>query len=390
MSSNTRCIFGLNPNEPAVTPRCNLWSAPLPASRRAFGPSPDQAGQEVLPTYGDYFTAARSFLEQDRWAPVRKAVGRLMGRTVNGSEVARVAIYLVKHGAFYHPSYIRARVDGRWWPLVLNVAVRADGQMILDREFHNLDRLNRESAQSFWPQVFEQGWGRTADGRRLPMFLGQWLEGYHEFHLTADAAANGCPVAVWDTGCGYRYLTASQACRVLEQAAEILSYAYNPLTFEAIRQWHHAAGDFVVCMQPGDPGVRLISVRRYAPLVQDVEPDAAAMLEGLLVHLLEISLRLRLDRLDGIGQVACYPPEVIPSICRGFFQGLAAGAALRDLPRDFAPMVKKYCTLHGIAELLSMARVLAGKFAPHCEEQRLVQGMAEAHVAALADALAAT
>jgi len=338
-------------------------------------------------TCGDYFCAAHHFLAQDNLALLCGAIGQRMERPVSAADLDQVAVYLVKHGAFYHPSYIKVKACDRWWRFVLNVAVSSSGQKLLDREFNNLNRLTRELNATFWPSVFGQGYGQTSDGRRLPMFLGQWLSGYYEFHLTAGPDQDHPQVVLWDVDRGRRLLTGWQVQELLRQAAHILAYAYNPLTFEAILNWQHAAGDFVV--NPADDGlsVRLITVRKYAPTIMHADPDVAQMLEALLIYLVDISLRLRLDRLDGTNQMAYHPPDVIPAICQGFLQGLHSAATLRGLPEDFALTVKKFFALHGSPELMPIAHCVVMKYAPDADERPLLQAAAEGHVSELAKAL---
>jgi hypothetical protein len=379
--------FGLSSSEPAISPDSDLWSAPLPASRHAFGQSATDNDFDVQVTYGDYFSAARNFLMQNNSALLCGAINRYMDRPVSAAEFSQVAIYLVKHGAFYHPSYIKVQACGRWWHFVLNVAVSSSGQKLLIREFQNLDKLNRELNIPYWPLVFGRGGGRTDGGRQLPMFLGQWLDGFHEFHLTAGSD-QGCPqVVVWDVDRGQWMLTGGQVQELMRQAACILAYAYNPLTFEAVLDWHHAAGDFVINTAEQGLSVRLITVRKYAPIIEIAEPDVAALLEALLIYLVNISLRLRLDRLDGTNQMACHPPAVIPAICQGFLQGLNSAAALRGLPEQFSLTVKRFLVLHGSLDLMPIAHSVAMQYAPGSDERHLLKTAAEAHVSELAVAL---
>jgi hypothetical protein len=380
--------FGLGPHEPPMTPASELWAAPLPVSRRAFGFPPDKGAFDARITYGDYFSAARDFLEQDQAAVLCRAVGRLAGRRIAPADVVRVSVFLVKHGAFYHPAWVKANVCDRWWSMVLNVAVSDNGRAILEKEFENLERLHQEMTAPYWPWVFGRGNGLTQAGRRLPMFLGQWLDGFHEFHLSALADGEPARVVVWDDEQEKRDLTAFEVQELLRQAALILAYAYNPLTLEAILDWHHAAGDFVVNLDGVGLGVRLISVRRYAPMADIGQPDVAAVLDALLIYLADISLRLRVDRSDGIGRAACHPTDVMPAICLGFLQGIQAGAARRRLPEDFVLMVRRFFALHDTLALMPIVNGILMKYPPEDEARMLLSTDAEAHASALAQALA--
>ena len=126
--------FGLSPSEPAIEPHSDLWSTPLPVSRHAFGRSARDGDFDARVTYRDYFSATHDFLVQHDSALLCNAVGQCMGRPVCAADVERVAVYLVKHGAYYHPSFIKVLACGRWWSFVLNVALSTAGQKILDQE----------------------------------------------------------------------------------------------------------------------------------------------------------------------------------------------------------------------------------------------------------------
>jgi hypothetical protein len=325
--------FGLSPSEPAVTADSDLWSIPLPLEMSAFLGAPAQNDRMPAPTCGDYFQAARDFLIQDEMILLRRAVEQVLGRTVALRDVEGVGVYLVKHGALYHPARVEVSIAGRIVALVLNVAVSARGRQALSVEFGTVSRLTHELARSCWPQLYGHGSGKSADGRSWPMLLGAWLEGFYEFHLAESSAPGELTVVVWDTDRGHWNLTPHQQCLLIGKAAQILTYAYHPLTFEAILDWHHAAGDFVVRPLAGGIDVRLITVRDYAPLVITETADVEAVLDAMVAFVVGMSLRLRLDRLDGVGRPACYPRSVIPAIWTGFCGGLRAAAAQRGRVR---------------------------------------------------------
>ncbi len=338
-------------------------------------------------TYGDYYIAARNFLLKDDLALLRGVLSRLLERPIEVADLERISVYLVKHGAFYHPALVEVAACGQRRPMVLNVAVSTEGQNILRREFQSLIQLNAGQPQKFWPDVFGQGKGVTPGGRQLPMFLGQWLEGFSEFHLTVDPASGGLGVVVWDPHKGHWMLTHGQMRQVIGQAARILAYAYNPLTFESILSWHHGAGDFVVGTAADGPAVRLITVRNFAPFIEADPSDVSAMLDTLLEFLVGTSLRLRLDRLDGTGSAACYPPDVVPAIWEGFLQGLQMAAPLHDLPDDFAQTVRQYLALHSTENLTEVATAIIDQYPSAPDEGVLLQSVVQDHVAALCAAI---
>lgn len=382
-SMRPRFKFALSPDEPVLTPECDLWSAPLPDTRHAFSPSDGYSGARHAMTYGDYFTAVQHFFSRENYALLCSAVRGMTGKSVTPAELIDISVYLVKFGALYHPSYV---VVGGHLPFVLNVAVSPEGRKMIAREYQNLSRLYAEFKAPFWPKVFGIGQGVDLKGRSVPMFLGQWFDGYYEFHLTGEDPQQR-QVVVWDTVKGRKMLNKDQALACMEQAAFILTHAYNPLTFEAIGKWHHAAGDFVIAVDADEIALRMITVRNYAPMIQNKQPDVASILDALLIFLLRISLQLRLDRLDGIGRTACYSDDVVPAICRGFFRGLYMAAPLRGLPDDFDATVKEYVVLHSADQLMPMALALIEKAPFSDEEQDLLRRIIDSHISTFINAL---
>lgn len=371
-----------------LTAESGLWSAPLPASRHAFGRLQGEGAFEADVTYGDYFTATQHFLEQDGYALIRNASGRITGKAVSPIEIEKISVYLLKHGAFYHPACVVAEVGGHQLSFVLNVAVSPKGREMIAREYRSLSHLNTQRPVSFWPPVFGIGQGLDSHGRQFPMFLGQWLDGFFEFHISG-ADADRRHVVVWDTVNGERRLSHGQAVECLRQAACILAYAYNPVTFEAVRQWHHAAGDFVVAFNEEKISVRMIAVRDYAPMIENEAPDVEAMLEALLIFLMEISLKLRLDRLDGVGPMVCHGDQVVPAICSGFFQGLQMAAPLHGLPEDFDATAKHYMALHDTRQLNRVASAVIKNIPAESGERDLLQRKLESHLSGLQRAVCA-
>jgi hypothetical protein len=388
MPFNAPFVFGLSPHEAATSGDSHLWSQPLPVHRHAFGQTGRHDDMEPHLTFGDYFSAARSFLAQNDGALLRRAVGWCTGRRVAPADLDRVGIFLVKHGAFYHPAYVEVSAYGLCLPFVLNVAVSMQGRHCLGLEYQSLAKLNEELAEPFWPRVFGHGSGMCDNSGQLPMFLGQWLTGFYEFHLTAGTSGDLGQVVVWDTDQGHRIITPFQVQELARQAAFILAYAYHPLTFEAVLNWHHAAGDFV--LKPAEKGLKvgLITVRHYAPMIEQVDPDLAAVLDGVLLYLVAISMRLRLDRLDGTGAMACHSDAVVPAICRGFLEGIGHGCAARGLPTDLTTAIQRFLCLHAETELMPTARAVIAGYQHRPDEQSLLLGMLATHVSAMAAALA--
>ena len=110
--------------------------------------------------------------------------------------------------------------------------------------------------------------------------------------------------------------------------AAILTGYFDTRSFAQIYPWHPAAGDFIARIAGDGVAVRLVAARQYGPLVgpPDLPPE-----EALLFFFLNLTLRLRVDRLDGVGEVAWAGPDC---------GGLSLGSGPR---RCMAAWLRKRC-----------------------------------------------
>jgi hypothetical protein len=163
----------------------------------------------------------------------------------------------------------------------------------------------------------------NSDKRKVGFFLGEWFEGFREFHISRP---DGDPkIAVWASNGEIDYLSLENAAIIYEQIAHILTVHYNVDTGEQIFPWHHAAGDFVVGPQAEGFPVKLITVRGYEP-VMEFDPDGIdpgrQMLPPLLFFFLNLTLRAQMDRLDGVGSLVFLGEKILRATVTGFLRGL--------------------------------------------------------------------
>lgn len=304
----------------AISPETPAWREFLPSDRHST-----RSAEGV--SLADYFTALADYLNGSGNPAFQKGVATLFGTPYDAAAVERVDVILEKHGAFYHPARVRVRAAGDVRSFVVNVAVSEAGRRIIAGEYENLCRLGAPEATSALPRVFGLGAGCSPHGA-YPMVLGEWLDGFCEFHLSR-AETGGLRTVVWGADGVNFFLSSDQVDRLYQEVARILSRHYNPVTFEQIFPWHHAAGDFVVRIDAPDLAVRLVTVRQYAPLfahcVADVAPAPAAAdgRAGLLLFLANLSLRTRVDRLDGVGDVVLAEASAIGPTIAGMLAGMA-------------------------------------------------------------------
>ena len=155
------------------------------------------------------------------------------------------------------------------------------------------------------------------------MFLGDWFDGFHEFHLTRRPDREDPAIIVWDGASAPCLLSETQAADLYRNMAMILTACYDPISACQIFPWHHAAGDFVVRVEADGVSVRLITVRDYVPMSGcTAEPDdERSLLDALVVFFIHLSVRMRLDRLDGVSEVAWASDRCLAPMVDGFFLG---------------------------------------------------------------------
>jgi hypothetical protein len=380
------------PGQP-VLPKHPLWRQLLPTSRRTFyAPGSPCAAPEASIPVGDYFLAVQAFIEGAGWEAL---VRILAGRGAHPSAAQVFRIFLAKHGEYYHPARVETEIEGVPYRWVVNVAVSAVGKSFLFKEYALLERLAREFTAAYVPRVYATAEVGAGCGRSLPMFLGQWFPDFHEFHATRDTPGGGQALALWDPDRGPILLDAAQAHAVYRQIARILTYYLSLTAFESIGAWHHAAGDFVVRLEDHQAEVRLITVRDYRPLFRS-RPESGArvravtgLLEALLIFLLNVSVRTRLDRLDGTGDLAWSDPLAVEATVAGVLDGLADKTAPWELPLPIDALFRRFLATCSSEDLLLLCTDLVKKNYPAGSTERcLVQPHVKEHAAALAEAFA--
>ena len=360
-----------------------LWHRHLPQSRQGRANAVRSGpGTADAITYGRYFTAIHRFCAADGWIRMVRAVSRRLGQPIGANDLQRVSIYLEKHGALYHPARLQVMAGGHPLSFVVNVAASDAGRQPLPIEVRALERLNDQRPFGWLPAVYD--W----DATDLPLFLGEWFEGFHEFHLTRPPDREETTVVVWDQAPTPTLLSADQRADLCRQAAMILTACYDPVSSHQIHPWHHAAGDFLVRVDKPRLAVRLITVRGYAPLAMAADggppEDHRALLDALAAFFIQLTIRMRLDRLDGVADVAWAPPDCLAPTVKGFFQGLDLTARLSGFPERFPETFRCYFNQIDLADLTATARrITEGLFRPRSEEQAVTQRHLTGHLVSL-------
>jgi len=335
---------------PYIEFRSSSLSDTLPADNGLMGlPFPVTRGDEGAGTrgitYRDYFEAIGRAIVNRRKS-FRKALSKRSAHA--GVRIERVEIWPEKHGSDYHPARIRAITSCGAFSFVMNVAFTHRGRERLPGEFRTLRYLSRRFPHRFVPEVYfmcSELCGAKAHAHpAATMFLAEWLEGYYEFHLSRSGGGDSNRLMLWNTGQGHTPVSETDSEEIFRQAACLLTTCYDVRTFREVFPWHHASGDFVAGTQGGNIRVKLIAARQYAPRPVFEKDSPENGMTALLAFFANLTVRMRLDRIDGVGEVTWAGGHCLDATIRGFLDALSNKAeqrkCSRTLPDDFRRTVR--------------------------------------------------
>jgi hypothetical protein len=203
-------------------------------------------------------------------------------------------------------------------------ALSTEAKEMLERECALLDRLNRRFAYPLIPQIYFKAKvvsGHSGQTETIDMALSNWFEGYHEWHFSGDKN-NAETISIWNMERGYQSATTDVVREIIRQASKILTLYYDPLFNHQIYPWHHGAGDFVVRIDEEGVDVRLISVRGYDETISPLEISITDPMERVLYFFLNMTVRMRIDKFEGMGDPIWAGTYILPAILSGFLEGL--------------------------------------------------------------------
>ncbi len=392
MPIEPRFSYFLSQKNTSILNDSKIWKTPLPLKRNPSG----KVSQRITDTsisYGDYFSAVRSFLEKNRFNLLLSAINHRINRKIDQEKIEEIQTYLVKHGEFYHPARIVTIIDGSSLSFVLNVAVSATGQDCIKREYKLLERLNKDFSFSFLPEVYGQGKVYAKENLEIRMFLGEWFVGFNEFHISYDKTDGRKKIIVWDSIKGNFFLSQTRSIELYRQSAMILSYFYNPETFEQISPWHHASGDFVLRLRSNKLDVKLITVRQYSSMFKNTNGiengirDAELILEAMLVFLLNLSIRMRLDRIDGVGPIVWSDDIAVKATLEGFFEALALKHSISLFSDPIATCFRKHLLSCSESDVFDLSKGIVDAYNPLAPEVPIIKQNLETHVEVLCNAI---
>ena len=169
----------------------------------------------------------------------------------------------------------------------------------------------------------------------------------------------------------------------------ILTLYYDIETFNQIFPWHHAAGDFVIKIEEDEIALKLITVRQYAPIfnTDDIterkDRDLKLIIEGMLVFFLNLSIRMRLDRLDGVGDIVWADDCAVEETLKGFYQALALKPQIPLIPAPQADFFLDYLSALPESQLYDLCLSIADTYNPVAPEITAIKDHLKPHVDSL-------
>jgi hypothetical protein len=306
--------------------------------------------------YKIYFRSIEDFLKQDEFIPLLQAATRKIGREISLNEISEILIRAEKHGLLYHPASIDLVMENRKAKFGLNAAVTDTGKKWLREEVSLLQRFHTENGLPYLPEAYISG-----ELNSMFFLLEDWFEGYHEFHITRDEESKHT-LQLWEFGTGYLNLTNSQSFEIYRQSSKILTLYYDFENFNYLYPWHHAAGDFIVKANNEKIDVRLTTARRYKPLL-DFQRDQINPLFALFYFFLHLSLHMRLDKIDGVGEVVWAEDYSVDAVAQGFSEALRQKDAFNNNPglyKEFIVLLRSFSLDELIASFNPLFDLYAG------------------------------
>ena len=329
-------------------------------------------------TYGRYMSSVARLLSENSFMVLRKLLKKQLKPTPKLEAASNIELIAEKHGALYSVSLLRIRFADDERSFAVNCAFSPDQQAFLKVEARLLANLHAGFGLPYLPLPFI-----SAKAPELMLFIAEWFENHHEFHLSPDAS--GAPaINVWRQNGEPQFLDPEKTDELYAQASKILTLYLDSRSFSQIYPWHHAAGDFVVDEGQNPLSLRLITVRGYRPLLAR-KSDCRDKMLGSLHFFVNLGLRMRVDRLDGTGELAWAGPQCLPGVIRGFVEAWETRWDNTHLPKareifslflDFSP-----------DERLAFAEIAAADGRVEADEGSFLLARLPGHVTELSDAL---
>jgi len=277
-------------------------------------------------TLRDYFNAIREFILKDQGKRLAHVLKERLNKEIGPENIHKILIRSEKHGALYHLASVEIFVDDKQTKFAVSTAVSEKGKEWITNEYETLKFLNSSLGLPYLPNVHLKGEVECDAGNgkheTLSMLLSEWFEGYHEWHLSIDKNDNKQKICIWDLQNGNRYASREEAFEIFRQASKILTLCYDTKDFNQIYPWHHAAGDFIVKTRDRRVDVRLTTAREYQSILNYFSEETSRPMIAIVYFFLNLSIRMRLDKLDGVGETVWAGDFCVNATTEGFFDAI--------------------------------------------------------------------
>ncbi len=348
------------------------------SGHRSGGPKPV--------TYGQYLGSVAGFLSANSYRALKTLLKKQVRPTSGLDAASGIELISEKHGALYSVSRLRIRFADDIRSFAVNCAFSPEQQAFLQVEARLLARLHTKFGLPWVP--FPLVSAKTSllghEPAHFMLFIAEWFENHHEFHLSLDTSG-ATAISVWNEGETAHFLSVPTTSELYRRACGILTSCLDTRSFAQIFPWHHAAGDFVVDESQNPLSLRLITVRGYRPLLAQKSDSRDKML-GSLHFFVNLGIRMRIDRLDGTGELAWAGPECLAGVIRGFVDAWEAKALeYEDLPKA-GEIFSLFLDLSP-DERLAFARIAARDGRVEAAESDFVLARLSGHVTELSKAM---
>jgi hypothetical protein len=331
-----------------------------------------------------YFQAIQQVIEKRDYQELLAALRTHRGRPVTLDEIREIRIFSEKHGSDYHPAKIEVCLPEQVIPFAANVALTERGLFILSNEFNIIGYLKSKYDLPFLPKAYflEEGEPNSSAEVSPPlgMYLADWLEGFYEFHLSIDPDDGRQKIVLWDNPRHDHYLPEDLIAAIYKETARVLTVYYDLVTFAQIHPWHLAAGDFIARIENDRVEVRLVAARQYGPLIG---PEDLPWEEALLFFLLNLTLRIRLDRLNGVGEIAWANEGCLNSAMEGFSLALQEKAEKNEFREDYPQRFRKFLKSLSIEDLEERLAAIVGAYDPSAPDLPIIKKHLDRHLEAV-------
>ncbi len=277
-------------------------------------------------TLGDYFDAVRGFILLDNGKHLAHLLTHLWDKKTEIKDIEKIIIRYEKYGSLYQIVSAEVFLQDQQIKFAVSTAVSGEAKETLNREFDLIQHLYYQKGLPYLPRAYYRQpitLIRDEMTETFLMTMSQWFENYHEWHFTKDEK-NVERIIIWDMeGGGYRFASDHEFYEIIRQISRILTLYYSFDTCCRIYPWHHGAGDFVVkTADDGSIDVRLVTVRGYEPIVLSGSKERADSLNAFMLFLFDISVKMRLDKLEGVGEPYWAEASILKAVLEGFLDTL--------------------------------------------------------------------